>query len=668
MYCHNTTALKHQRRSNLSRTMAVTLWVYGSGKDISLPGSVKGSSRRHVKPGGIWCEFSRCLVKPPTGQARLPARYSRLFYFFFEIAANMGKSQSILQKHGYVIQQEDPLTVTKGDDKFLVKTINWREIPRHHVPALISEIEILKQISHPHIVSTKNSFEEQNIYYVVMDYCQERSLATEIKKKSESLQESEVLSYIVEICMALRTIHEKDVLHKGLTPENVFLTDFGIVCLGGFGKIHENSRRSPSSRQDLNLLEGIHHLAPEVFTEGTYNAKSDIWSMGCLLYELCTQEPAFSAETTIQLMPKIISGPYPSLPDQFSPDLHELLKDIFSSDPKDRPTASEILGRPFIIGCLSKKAETTVEELQTKLNELRALADGLERIHQGTTIGSLAGGVIGAVGGITSIVGLILAPFTLGASLIVTGVGIGVGALGGATAGVSNITNIVNQSTDRRAVRRIIKEIEQKIVAVVTWIQEIGNSLQTIKSRCDTQVANNSENNDLDNENVAKLGFRAGKGLGGIAELLRLVRTVHVGKVAAQTSRILRVAQVATGVLTGLFVAVDVFFIAMDAKEIHNIMQAKAVEEGSTSVPVSTPETDDSVPTFDNAQLLMPDTSESQDQSPSNTTPIRSEIMKFVKSIRQAADELQKVLNELRSICSTLPSFGDNGQLEQWNV
>ncbi|CDQ68457.1 unnamed protein product [Oncorhynchus mykiss] len=110
----------------------------------------------------------------------------------------------------------------------------------------------------------------------------------------------------------------------------------------------------------------------------------------------------------------------------------------------------------------------TVEELQTTLDKLRTLADGLESMHKGTTIGSLRGGVIGAAGGITSIVGLILAPFTLGTSLIVTGVGIGVAVAGGATAGVSNITNMVNQSTDRRAIKNIIKEFQEKMNSVVT--------------------------------------------------------------------------------------------------------------------------------------------------------------------------------------------------------
>ncbi len=292
-------------------------------------------------------------------------------------------------------------------------------------------------------------------------------------------------------------------------------------------------------------------------------------------------------------------------------------------------------------------------ELQTKLHKLRGVADSLESVHHGATIGSLTGGVIGAVGGIASIVGLILSPLTMGASLAVTGIGVGVGTLGGVTAGASNIVNMVNQSSDRKAVRSIIKEFEEKMNAVVTWLQEISNSLQTLKSLCDSADTGDSQLN----EDFVRLGLSAGKGLGGIAELVRLVQVMKVSKVAAQTSRIVRVAEVATGILSGLFVAVDIFFIAMDAREIQDIRQAKAAEEGGATC--SKTETGDQA-TLLNSSLPDTDKSEAQD-----TAPNGSEIMKFVKSIRQAADNLQKVLDELKSSISSIPSLGDEREQER---
>ncbi|MEQ2218483.1 hypothetical protein XENOCAPTIV_003809, partial [Xenoophorus captivus] len=579
------------------------------------------------------------------------------------VCGRMGQEQSKLKQEGYVETQrtEKYIVATKDDDTFFIKRV---PLPEHSATAnaLTSEIETLQKLDHPHLVKIKNYFKDESrkMSYVVMENCHGGNLADKIREMpSETPRESEVLSWIAEICMALKAIHEVALLHKDLMPKSVLFTEFGLVCLGGFGNIHENSKKLSSVTSEAT----INYQAPEVFTEGTYDAKSDIWSVGCILYELCTKQRVFSEETAIKLMPKIICAEYAQLPSEFSLELCDLLADLLKKDPRDRPTATEILARPIIIRCLTAKCQTTVEELQSKLEKLRALADGLEHVHERTTIGSLTGGVVGAVGGITSIVGLILAPFTLGASLIVTGVGVGVGAVGGVTAGASNITNMINQSSDRKAVRSIIKDFKQKICAVVSWLLEISYSLQTISSSC-AQACDADGN--FTEENLRKIGFRAGRGLSGITELIRLVRVLNIGKIAAQTSRAVRVAEAATGVLSGLFVAVDIFFIAMDAKEIHHIRKAREVESTGTASPQSEDENDNTAPTSDMTMLLngslmqksnLAENNQASNKSAPKKADIRSEVMKFVKSVREAAENLEKVLGELKTAVQSIPSF-----------
>ncbi|KAL0190079.1 hypothetical protein M9458_017178, partial [Cirrhinus mrigala] len=113
------------------------------------------------------------------------------------------------------------------------------------------------------------------------------------------------------------------------------------------------------------------------------------------------------------------------------------------------------------------------------LKVLEELADGLEKVHFNATVGSLTGGVIGLAGGITSIVGLILTPFTLGASLIVTGVGIGVAVAGGVASGVSNITKMVNERSNRQKVKLLITELQEKITSTSYCIQNIQIAVET---------------------------------------------------------------------------------------------------------------------------------------------------------------------------------------------
>lgn len=552
------------------------------------------------------------------------------------------ETKSILAKHGYTVNKDGvngvKIVTSKQGEQFVVKEIRVSAISKNTAQDLKSEIEALKNITHPHILSYRNSFYDTNesgedCHYVVREHCLGGTLAERISAQKQSgleFDEDQIMTWIVQLCMSLKHAHSKRLLHQGLKPQNVFLTEFGSVRLGEFGNLSENLTMGSS------LEEGaMHYLSPETLNAGLYDNKSDIWSLGCILYELCTLNKAFSAQNTMQLIPTILGGPYPSLPDRFPPELNQLLDDIFQTDPTTRPSARDILARPFIIRFLTKKCNKSVEEIQSNLDKLNALADDLERVHEGTTIGSLTGGVIGAAGGITSIVGLILAPFTLGASLIVTGVGIGVAVAGGATAGVSNITDACSQSSNRRIVRSIVREVEEKTCSVVTSLQDIGESLETLRENVELS---DFDSGWLSTENLQKVGAKAGRGLGGIPELVRLVQVARLGNAAAQTAKVIRIAEVATGVLSVFFVAVDLYFIAMDAREISRIKEARS------GVPVE--ET--------NSLQMMQLCPDSESESHPEADVIRSETMRFVASCRNTSTKLQEVVNELRDIITLI--------------
>uniref|UniRef100_A0A8C7QJ55 non-specific serine/threonine protein kinase n=2 Tax=Oncorhynchus mykiss TaxID=8022 RepID=A0A8C7QJ55_ONCMY len=545
----------------------------------------------------------------------------------------MGKTQSVLEKKGYTTQKEvenGVIATDKHGDQFFIKEIKLNE-----TSVLNSSVESLRQISHPHIVNYKNSFLEDNCYYIVTDHCAKGNLSQKIQEQMTNPTEEyseKIMDWFVKICMALKHVHDQGLLHRELRPQSVLLTEFETLRLGAFASVNEKTTNEDGM---------VGYLGPEILTGGIYDTKSDIWSLGCVLYELCMLQCAFTAENTIKLIRQILGGSYPSLPESFSSELRDLLCDIFQQDPTIRPSAADIMAKPFIISFITKKSEKTVEELQTTLDKLRTLADGLESMHKGTTIGSLTGGVIGAAGGITSIVGLILAPFTLGASLIVTGVGIGVAVAGGATAGVSNITNMVNQSTDRRAIKNIIKEFQEKMNSVVTSLQDIAEGLETLMQSSSSKIKSAGFNVEA----AASAGVRAGKGLAGTIELFRLLRVANIGKVAAQTARAVRVAEVATGIFSAFFVAVDIFFIAMDAREIHNIRQAKANEQSG-----------------DTSKLEVMDTDSITELEPGCEEPkaeVKSETMKFIQAIRQTAEQLQESLDELSDVISFIPKIED---------
>lgn len=265
---------------------------------------------------------------------------------------------------------------------------------------------------------------------------------------------------------------------------------------------------------------------------------------------------------------------------------------MLSSDPKDRPSADEILAKPFLtdavkrnkrfpealerrfihsIHTFEKACNKYFRDFENLVKEWGETTTSLEEIHRKCTIGSLSGAVIGTAGGITAVVGAILAPFTFGASLIVTAVGVGVGVAGGVTGAASSIANTIQQ----KPLRENLQNIQQEFNHVSTPILDSLNALRRVvkviqKSR---DFVSDSSDNVKMLCNVDKKSVLCGK------ELMNLGLLANVGRIAAQTARVGRAAAQAvaavTGVLSGLLVILDVAFIVVDSVDIHQMNQGK---------------------------------------------------------------------------------------------
>ncbi|KAK2913253.1 hypothetical protein Q8A67_001652 [Cirrhinus molitorella] len=453
--------------------------------------------------------------------------------------SEMGSNQSVLKNKGYTIVSEQDnkiLVKNEGGDQFVIKKLRAEQ---DHV------LNFLKQLSHPHIVHHKEVIKDCDSLHLVMELCEGGDLVQKIEGK---VQFSET--------------------------ESIYFTACGTIRLGEFGKINQWSTDAQTAK-----TKSVSYTAPEKLGGKLDDEKSEIWSLGCIIYEMCMLERAFNGRNTFD----IHNCYYEALPFTFSEDLRQLVDDMIKKDPAWRPSVSEILIRPFIIKHLHQMSTQTIEELYGRLEVLDELANNLEKVHYNTTVGSLAGGVVGLAGGITSIVGLILTPFTLGASLIVTGVGIGVAVAGGVASGASNITKMVNQRSNRQNIKLLITEIKEKIASTSCCIQNIHIAVETQRL-----LSENSE-----------------------------AQVASIGRTAAQTARVMRVAEAASGILAGLFAAVDIFFIVLDSREIHRLRQDYA-------------------------------SANNKEQE------LQSEIMKFVKKIRETREELKESLDELQVQLQTL--------------
>ncbi|XP_073534187.1 serine/threonine-protein kinase Nek11 isoform X3 [Phyllobates terribilis] len=145
-------------------------------------------------------------------------------------------------------------------------------------------------------------------------------------------------------------MHERRILHRDLKAKNIFLKT-NLLKIGDFGV----SRLLMGSCDLATTFTGTpYYMSPEALKHQGYDSKSDIWSMGCILHEMCCLEHAFTGHSFLAVVLKIVEGPTPTLPDRYSSDLNLLMDRLLSKDPSHRPGAGEILQDPYIAEHLQK--------------------------------------------------------------------------------------------------------------------------------------------------------------------------------------------------------------------------------------------------------------------------------------------------------------------------
>ncbi|XP_065325797.1 serine/threonine-protein kinase Nek1 isoform X3 [Pelmatolapia mariae] len=208
------------------------------------------------------------------------------------------------------------------------------------------EVAVLANMSHPNIVQYKESFEEGGCLYIVMDYCEGGDLFKKINsQKGVLFSEEQILDWFVQICLALKHVHDRKILHRDIKSQNIFLTKDGTVQLGDFGIARVLNSTVELARTCIGTP---YYLSPEICENKPYNNKSDIWALGCVLYEMCTLKHAFEAGNMKNLVLKIIRGSYPPVSCHYSQELRFLLAQLFKRNPRERPSVNSILDKPFL--------------------------------------------------------------------------------------------------------------------------------------------------------------------------------------------------------------------------------------------------------------------------------------------------------------------------------
>jgi NIMA (never in mitosis gene a)-related kinase 1/4/5 len=206
--------------------------------------------------------------------------------------------------------------VRRKDDnkKYALKRINLKSMCQKQIEDALNEVRLLASLQHNHIIKFLEAFPAgKNKYnmrlYIIMEYARGGDLANEIKKykiNKLTIPEHRIWKYIHQISDALDFLHSNNILHRDIKAANCFLTSEGNIKIGdmNISKIVKNGQFART------CIGTPYYMSPEVWRHKLYNSKCDVWSCGCLFYELAILEPPFKGRTTVELSRKICSGFY----------------------------------------------------------------------------------------------------------------------------------------------------------------------------------------------------------------------------------------------------------------------------------------------------------------------------------------------------------------------
>ena len=212
-----------------------------------------------------------------------------------------------------------------------------------------NEVRLLASLKHQNIIDYKESFfdNNENTLNIVMEYADDGDLRSKISKIAHdhlSFEETTIWNVLIQTLEGLKYLHKNNIIHRDLKSANIFLTKSGLI------KIGDLNVSTILKKGVANTQTGTpYYASPEIWNDKPYNSKTDIWSLGCIIYEMATLHVPFRGTSLHQLFCKIMKGKYLQIPNRYSKDLKNIIKIILIGDPQKRPSAEELLKNEIVI-------------------------------------------------------------------------------------------------------------------------------------------------------------------------------------------------------------------------------------------------------------------------------------------------------------------------------
>ena len=258
-------------------------------------------------------------------------------------------------KYGEVFTGIDTKTGIRYAIKKILKKVN---VPEY---SFKNELDIHSQLDHPNIIKVYGHFEDDSYNYMVMEYASHTDLITSnfsLCRYNEK-ETSKIIKCLLNVILYL---HNKGIVHNDIKMENLLLTENGCIKLCDFGlSVQTDNIKTWTSSKFCGTLQ---YIAPEKFTYGTYSYMVDVWSVGCVAYELYCLRSAFRCLTKDETIRKIVFGNV-TLPDTMSSTFMSFIFRLLDKDFTTRMTIEGALQHLFITDdantpCVSPRGPSTL--------------------------------------------------------------------------------------------------------------------------------------------------------------------------------------------------------------------------------------------------------------------------------------------------------------------
>jgi len=235
---------------------------------------------------------------------------------------------------------------------------------RNSTSHMVAEAYFTAWLSHPNIVKHLETFIHDGNLIVAMELCAMGSLASSInamRNRRAFFPEETVVAVLLDLASGLAWMHRNFLAHRDIKPENAFISAEGSVKIGDLGSSRLMIDTSTS------LVGTPLYMAPEVLHQHPYSFETDIWSLGSVMYEMCTLQLPFVGNT-LDTLKETVSDATPYIPgDRYRPELRQLITRMFAKDPKARPTAEEIISAPWLMAYDRSKLSASVQRYTTTI-------------------------------------------------------------------------------------------------------------------------------------------------------------------------------------------------------------------------------------------------------------------------------------------------------------